>query len=97
MINLLEDEEWIIEKIPDDIRKREYLYYLLEVGGMHITSSCRDYDWYNWVEGNVICFVYKEVDIMYIRKDTAKGFTCLEYSKAIKMLEKELNINKNDT
>ncbi len=88
---------WVIEKIPKNFRKREYLYYLLEVSGFGIHPVCRNpekgpRDLLNFTDWNDNL----TVQILRIGKDSPvlKSIPKFSYKEAIQLLEKQLNIKK---
>jgi len=93
----MEEKHWIIEYIPDNLRKREYLYYLLETRGFRLTPSCRDSRQLEEYKG-IISISRYSVDNLRIDISIRETihYTVLTYEEAIQLLEQDLKITKNE-
>ena len=95
-------KSWIMRDASRDVRKREYLYYLLTIMGCDIESELRNPSfWENYPD--IVSVELEHLDIYNMRahyatiEDFLKAWPAYPevfYKDIIQMLEKKLNIRK---
>ena len=95
---------WIIPDAPLDMKKREYLFYLLTMDGYRILPSCRRPDTWEKLP-HLINIGMVGLDTYNYRRSHAAledfsktwpSYHVLHYEKFLAQLEEKLKINKNE-